>query len=199
MPGRGSRDRTNAIVSERLALVPASVALCDAEDRGAADLGQELGAVVPSTWPPPVFEPDDVARVRRQLIADPTTDRWTPHYVLRLPASAGELPALVGVAGWVAPPTGDGVVEIGYAIVPEFQRAGLATEAVRMLLGNAFADRRVRVVVATTYASLHPSIRVLQKSGFVEALHERETGLMRFECRCDAWVASGARRASRPR
>ena len=171
------------MVSERLQFVPASIALCDAEEQGAAAVAQALGATVPASWPPPVFEPDDVARVRRQLVADPSAIRWTLYYLLRRAASEGELPVLVGIAGYVAPPAPDGVVEIGYAIAPEFQRVGFATEAVRALLRHAFADRGVRVVVATTFAMLHPSIRVLQKSGFVEVSHAADTGLMRFECR----------------
>jgi ribosomal-protein-alanine N-acetyltransferase len=169
------------MITERLTLIPATVALCDAEGRSAAAVGQALGARVPASWPPPVFEPDDVARVRRQLVADPAAGRWTLHYVLRRAESEGDLPALIGIAGYVAPPTRNGAVEIGYAIVEEFQRVGFATEAVQALLTDAFADSGVRVVVATTYASLHPSIRVLEKSGFIETSHVPGTGLMRFE------------------
>lgn len=55
--------------------------------------------------------------------------------------------------------------------------------AVRALLDNAFADPQVLVVVATTYAAPRPSIRVLQKTGFIEVSHAADTGLMRFECR----------------
>lgn len=169
------------MITERLILIPATIALCDAERRGAAGVGQALGASVPASWPPPVFEPDDVARVRRQLVEAPAAGRWTLHYVLRRVESDGDLPALIGVAGYVAPPTREGAVEIGYAIVEEFQRVGFATEAVQALLIDAFADAGVRVVVATTYASLYPSIRVLEKSGFIETSHEPRTGLMRFE------------------
>jgi ribosomal-protein-alanine N-acetyltransferase len=171
------------MLTDRLHLVPATIALCDAEARGGVAVARALGAAVPESWPPPVFEPDDVDRVRRQLIADPTNGRWTLHYVLRRAASGAGPPALVGVAGYVGPPTRDGVVEIGYAIAVEFQRQGYATEAVRALLSNAFVDARVVVVVATTYAALRPSIRVLEKTGFIEVSRAADTGLMRFECR----------------
>ena len=180
------------MVTARLRLIPASVALCDAEARGAAAVGQALGATVPASWPPPVFEPEDVARVRRQLEADPAPGPWTLHYVLRRVESEGDLPALVGIAGYVAPPTTDGAVEIGYAIVTEFQRVGFATEAVRALLTAAFADARVRVVTATTYAHLHPSIRVLEKSGFIKRSHLPDTGLLRFECERSASASPAA-------
>ena len=171
------------MVTERLKLVPATIALCDAEERGADYVARALGATVPESWPPPVFEPDDVARVREQLLADPTASRWTLYYVLRDSESGAAPPALIGIAGFIGPPTSDGVVEIGYAIVPQQQRQGFATEAVRALLDLALADASVRVVVATTYADLHPSIRVLQKAGFIETACTPATGLMRFEYR----------------
>jgi len=170
-------------VTGRLQLIPATVALCDAEAEGLAAVGRMLGATVPESWPPPVFEPDDVDRVRRQLIASPTTARWTLHYLVRRVVSGADRPALVGIAGYAGPPTTDGVVEIGYAIAAEYQRQGYATEAVDLLLTRAFADPHVRIVVATTYADLRPSIRVLEKTGFIEVSHAVETGLMRFERR----------------
>jgi RimJ/RimL family protein N-acetyltransferase len=115
------------------------------------------------------------------LIADPTVGVWTLHYVLRrVPAGTGPRP-LVGVAGYSASPTGDGVVEIGYAIAVEHQCQGYATEAVEALLQHAFADRRVLRVVATTYVALQPSIRVLQKTGFSVVSRKGKTGVMRFE------------------
>ena len=135
-----------------------------------------------------MFESDDVERVRRQLLADPNTGRWTLHYVLRRVASDSGGPELVGVAGYAGPPTPDGVVEIGYAIAVEYQRQGFATEAVRALLDGAFADPHVLIVVATTYATLRPSIRVLEKTGFIEVSHASETGLKRFERRADSLV-----------
>jgi len=174
------------MVTERLRLVPATIALCDAEVRGTTFVARTLGATAPESWPPPVFEPDDVARVRQQLVADPTAGRWTLYYVLRHPESGTALPALIGIAGYVAPPTRDGLVEIGYAIVPQHQRQGFATEAVDALLDHAFADANVRVVVATTYAALHSSIRVLHKTGFIETSYTPATGLMRFEHRRSA-------------
>jgi RimJ/RimL family protein N-acetyltransferase len=91
--------------------------------------------------------------------------------------------ALVGVAGYFGRPTADGVVEIGYAIAVEHQGRGYATEAVDALLDRAFADPNVRVVVATTYAMLKPSIQVLEKTGFIVVSHTTETGLLRFEQR----------------
>jgi RimJ/RimL family protein N-acetyltransferase len=169
------------MLTDRLELVPATLALCDAEAEGPAAVARALGVIVPASWPPPVFEADDVDRVREQLRSNPSTGDWTLHFVLRRAPSATETPMLVGVAGYGEPPTADGVVEIGYAITEEHQRRGYATEAIAALLRRAFADPRVRVVVATTYPGLRASIGVLEKSGFVEVARSAETGLLRFE------------------
>ena len=169
------------MVTDRLELIPATLALCDAEARGSAAVAEALGATITGSWPPPVFEPDDVDRVRRQLRADSSVGRWTLYYMLRRASSGSECPTLVGVAGYVGPPTPDGVVDIGYAIAVEHQRQGYATEAVHALLDLAFADPRVLCVAATTYVALDPSIRVLRKAGFVEVSRVAETGRLRFE------------------
>jgi RimJ/RimL family protein N-acetyltransferase len=104
------------------------------------------------------------------LTAAPSATPWTLYHILRRLVTDAGRPALIGIAGYVNPPTFDGVVEIGYAIAAEHHRRGYATEAVAALLAHAFAASGVRVVVATTYATLLPSIRVLQKTGFVEVL-----------------------------
>ena len=155
--------------TERLELIPATVELCEAETRGRAALEACFGARVPTSWPPPVFEPADVARIRAQLEADPTIGSWTLHYILARPGATAEGRSLVGIAGYTGPPTAEGRVEIGYAIASEHQRRGYATEAVDALVRAAFRDPRVVVVSATTYPTLEPSIGVLTKNGFMRA------------------------------
>jgi len=171
--------------TERLELIPATIEFCEAETRGRAAVEACLGARVPASWPPPVFEPDDVARIRTQLEADATIGSWTLHYVLARPGAAPEGRSLVGVAGYTGPPTAEGRVEIGYAIASEHQRCGYATEAVDALVRAAFRDPRVVVVSATTYPTLGPSIRVLTKNGFVRAGSEAPDGTIRYMRRRD--------------
>lgn len=169
------------IITERLELIPATVELCLAEASGPVAVSQLLGARVPSSWPPSVFEPDDVERIRQQLETDPAAENWTLHYVLlRMNSGDGE-PDLVGVAGYAGPPTERGIIEIGYAITTEYQRCGYATEAVKALVSRAFADSRVSVIRANTYPTLEPSIRVLEKAGFVRVGNESESGVIRYE------------------
>jgi len=173
------------MITERLQLIAATLDLCLAEGVGPDAVGRALGAQVPPSWPPPVFEPDDVDRVRRRLERDPATAPWTLCYVVRRSANADNLPSLVGVAGFAGPPSPDGAVEIGYAIAVEHQRRGYATEAVRALVTHAFAEPGVAVIVAFTFATLEPSIGVLRKTGFEYVGRDPDSGLMRFERRRD--------------
>jgi RimJ/RimL family protein N-acetyltransferase len=124
-------------------------------------LARLLGAVAPSSWPPELYEPDDLSRMER-LLQDPQNHGWTLYYLL----TQADPVRLVGVAGFGGAPTAEGVVDLGYSILPEFRRQGLATEAVEALVTFAAADQRVRAIAAQTYPRLAASIGVLSKSGF---------------------------------
>ena len=171
------------MITARLDLAPATLDLCRAESRGPVALGEALGMRVPRSWPPPVFEADDVARVQRQLERSPGERTWTLHYVARRVLRDEGERDLLGIAGYMGPPGRHGEVEIGYAIAEEHQRLGYATEAVEALVAEAFAHPEVRAVAATTYVSLAPSIGVLRKAGFALVADNPETGLLRFERR----------------
>jgi len=75
----------------------------------------------------------------------------------------------------------DGTVEIGYSILPAFQRSGYASEAVAALVEWAFADARVERVIAETFPELAGSIGVLRKTGFHSCEGASEPGLLRFK------------------
>jgi RimJ/RimL family protein N-acetyltransferase len=96
-----------------------------------------------------------------------------------LPQIGGN-PLLAGVSGFKGPPRG-GVVEIGYGVVAEFQRRGLATEAVAGLVRWAQAHPGVQMVAAHTLPELTASIRVLEKNGFMQRGAPEEEGAIRFE------------------
>ncbi len=61
----------------------------------------------------------------------------------------------------------DGVVEIGYGILEEYQGRGYATEAVEAAISWALRDPRVTSVEAEAEESNLASRRVLEKCGFV--------------------------------
>lgn len=90
---------------------------------------------------------------------------------------------VVGLGGYKGPPI-DGVVEIAYAIEPEHQGKGYATDAARGLAAFAFESGQVRLVCAHTLPDGFASQRVLLKAGFEKTgeVVDPEDGLVwRFE------------------
>lgn len=73
---------------------------------------------------------------------------------------------IVGMSGFKSPPALNGVVEIGYGIAPSQQRRGFATEAVKLLLEEAFSRSEIQMVIAHTDLSNRASQTVLEKNGF---------------------------------
>ncbi|MCE7000837.1 GNAT family N-acetyltransferase [Saccharothrix sp. S26] len=72
---------------------------------------------------------------------------------------------VVGSIGLFWPPE-DGVVEIGYGIVPSRRGRGYASEATRALTAHAFTAPEVHAVHAQVEVSNPASVRVLEKAGF---------------------------------
>lgn len=72
----------------------------------------------------------------------------------------------MGWGGFKGPPR-DGDVELGYEVAAAWRGRGIATAAVRELLREAFAASEVQAVLAHTLAEPGPSVRVLEKTGFL--------------------------------
>lgn len=90
-------------------------------------------------------------------------------------AVSGDLP--VGGAAFVGPPS-DGCVEIAYYTLPEYQNRGYAGLAAAGLLAIARThDPSVRIK-AYTLMERNPSVRILQKLGFVMVgtAHDADAG-----------------------
>ena len=151
---------TVALMTPRLRLVPATGALIAAELDGNDRLAPLLDADVPSDWPPEHHDSDTLG-FWRDALKQPGAAGWWLHYAL---LTSSHRATLVGSVGYKGPPA-EGVVEIGYSVVPSYWRRGLATEACRALIESAWA-RGAEVVIAHTLEGLEPSIGVLRKLGF---------------------------------
>ena len=88
----------------------------------------------------------------------------------------------MGAGGYFGPPDGQGTVEVGYSVLPEWQRRGYASEMVEVLVKHAFTFDRVERVTAQTTEANPASIAVLLRCGFRAAGAGREVGTLRFEC-----------------
>jgi [ribosomal protein S5]-alanine N-acetyltransferase len=85
---------------------------------------------------------------------------------------------LVGVGGYQGTADEVGMVEIGYAIIPEYRGRGLATEAAQGLIDHAFAQAHINYVDAHTLAEQNASASVLENVGMqhVGIAHDPDVG-----------------------
>lgn len=168
--------------SERLSLLLADARLLELELSDRSALWKALGARPPSTWPAPL---NDERSFRWSLdFARSNPDSpWGFYYFLH---KEPEGPIVVGNGGFKGAPDADGMVELGYSIVPAYQRRGLASEATGALVAFAWRQPQVRVVRAETLPDLKPSIGVLEKNGFACVGPGSETGVVRYELRLRA-------------
>ena len=165
------------IRTERLDLVPGTFEILEAELRGRAPLAKLLDIEVPESWPPPLYDADAIRWMLGRLGEEPGFEAWGFRYFV-LRGEAGSV--AVGAGGYKGPPTDDGTVEIGYSILPEYQRRGFASEAVEGLVARAFEDSRASRVLAETLPDLSPSIGVLEKTGFKLLGDGSEPGVIRY-------------------
>ncbi|MBV9416513.1 MAG: GNAT family N-acetyltransferase [Solirubrobacterales bacterium] len=170
-------DGDTVLVTSRLRLVPATSTMITAELEHPDGLAEVLGAELAVDWPPEHHDRDTL-RFWREELERPGAAGWWLHYALHV--RRGVRSTLVGSVGYKGPPK-DGVVEIGYSVVPSWQRQGLATEACLALIESAWR-RGATAVVAHTLDGLEPSIGVLRKLGFV-ASASSEPGALAFTLR----------------
>lgn len=126
-----------------------------------------LGARVSNAWPLA-----DLAgllpALHEQMRREPGLEGWGPWMMVWQ-----ERQALVGDAGFKGKPDARRVVEVGYAVLPDFRRRGFATEAVAALIGWAFGQD-VHTVLAECDQDNMGSIGVLRKLGMQQAgRHDR--------------------------
>jgi [ribosomal protein S5]-alanine N-acetyltransferase len=159
----------------RLDLIPASVGLLNAELASVAELAEFLGANVSEEWPPGEYDADAIAFFRMRLLESPDAAGWYAWYVLER-SVGGRTPLLIGAGGYFGPPGTNGIVEIGYSIVPAFEGRGYATEVVGALVARAFSFPDVVRVIAHTDTDNHGSAKVLLKNGFSLSVPESEAG-----------------------
>ena len=138
--------------------------------RNKKELEPLLGVSIPDSWP--TF-PESMPHGYEILKRDPVSSNWGFYLFTHAKDKM-----LVGEGGFKGKPDEAGVVEIGYAIVPEYRRRGLATEAAHGLTAYAFSHPEVNIVQAHTLLNGTPSINVLKKLGmkFISTAHDPDEG-----------------------
>jgi len=156
------RDRMIIQTTDRLRLVAGTKALAAAEIGDRAKFAKLLGVLVPDTWPPDSLR-DVLGYIYGLYKEHPEWEGWLAWYAVRID---NDDPVLCGSVGFKGPPDEQGIVEIGYSVLPEFQGHGLATEMVAAIVKWAKRQPQVKRVEAETNIDNKPSIRVLEKNNF---------------------------------
>jgi len=151
-----SHGRSASIATLHLDLrpLPAAAARLLPDDRGAAAIA--IGAALSPSWP----QPDLLDVLPIQAVAAPEDERSGIWLMIE-----HDDRIVVGDVGFHGPPH-DGVVEIGFSVVPERRRLGYATEAARGLVAWALMEPTIRTVIARCEPDNVASIRVLEAVGF---------------------------------
>lgn len=166
------------IETNRLTLVPTTVELARSEVNGGCEFARLLGASVPRNWPPETLA-DALTLFLKWIEAAPEKVGWFNWYAL-VQADRQSLPTLIGGCGFFGPPC-NGIVQIGYSVLSEFQRQGFATEMVRGIVSWAMEQPAVVRIIAETEWENPASVRVLEKVGFTAAGSTTDMKGTRFE------------------
>ena len=158
-------------------LIKPSLELIDLAIIDPAALGRELDCAVIDDW---FVFPGALLHTREAIATDPDSVRWGSRFF-----SLDEPREIVGLGGFKGEPK-DGTVELGYAVAPTREGRGIATEAVRAMIEEAFADPQVTTILADTLPDGDASQRVLEKTGFArDGTGPPHEGIPTFRFRLD--------------
>jgi ribosomal-protein-alanine N-acetyltransferase len=164
--------------TKRLQLIPFSLDLKKAALNDRTTLVEMLGVYVPEHWPGP-----DLAEALPFFIENmekvPSEPAWDWIAIHKSDQ------AVIGDIGFMGGPGQEGVVEVGYSIVPEYRNQGYATEMARSLIAGAFQEKGIRVVTAACRDDHIGSIKVLENVGMHPL--EPDGNMLKWEMRKDEW------------
>ncbi len=141
-------------------IVQLPVAALEALSRQDLAAAQAVAPVPLSAW---LAGPDNAglwSRRHRQVLADPAEAAWVTG-VIRDEATG----QAVGRAGYHGRPE-DGLVEIGYAVDPEYRRRGYGGAALAVLLDRAAREPEVHTVRLSIGPGNVPSLALAARHGF---------------------------------
>jgi len=158
----------------RLQLIPFTLDLKKAAMNDRARLVEMLGVYVPEHWPG-----RDLAEALPFFVENmekaPSEPAWDWIAIHRSDQ------AVIGGIGFMGEPDKDGVVEVGYDIVPEYRKQGYATEMARSLVAWALQETDIKVVTASCLDDNIGSIKVLENVGMRRL--EPDGNMLKWEIR----------------
>jgi [ribosomal protein S5]-alanine N-acetyltransferase len=172
-----------SIRTARLELIAAPADVTSREASGVEDWYAPLQVERPEAWPPPFNDEGSQTWFAGRIARERTESGWLLWYVVRRPDTEADRRVLIGNGGFTGAPDARGSVEIGYSLLPAWQRQGYGTELTAALVSWAFSHERVQRVLAVTYPMLDASIRVLEKNGFQRSCRGADGRSLVFELR----------------
>lgn len=181
MRSNGNRDAVADIVTSRLELVVIRPDCLRSELARDGRLGELLGCEVTSEWPPEVWEPHVWELLLGHFNKCAEQIAWHRYVVLRVAGARGRV--LIGTVNAFRWSETLDEAEIGYALVPEFWRRGLATEATEAMIAWMAETGQVRSLYAHTFPQITGSVRILERCGFTLVGPGNEEGTVRYRKR----------------
>jgi len=158
------------IETERLQLIACNKMHLNALIQSEQALADLLGVELAENW---LVFPEAVPFALKMLEKDPQILRWGMHLFLKKDENK-----IIGNGGFKGVVDENGMVEIGYAISPDYENQGLATEAAHGMIDYAFSWANIKMVDAHTLAEENASGKVLLKCGMtrIAEKHDDEDG-----------------------
>jgi RimJ/RimL family protein N-acetyltransferase len=126
--------------------------------------------------------PEDIKRSHARALVMAAEGRCWPLKVI--PDGSASAAGLVDV--FESSHAGERIYEIGWMVLPEFQGQGIASQAVRMVLDKARAERKFGRIHAFPAVTNGPSNKLCEKNGFVN-LGACQFGFAGRTLRCHHW------------
>lgn len=153
-------------------MIPSGIENLEDSLTNKARLASQLNVIVPDSYP---VEVDAVPWFCQLLKDDPSLVGWLHFMAMRVADRT-----LIGDGGFKGKPDQNGVVELGYSIVPEYRKLGYATQVAQALIDFAFTHPEVNATAAHTSVKNIGSMKVLERAGMkvVGEMDDPEEGRM---------------------
>lgn len=147
------------IETERLNLITFTVEMMEAFLKGNIEVEKIIPYKVAPEYPLDVYKQLFEYKINR-FKKYPEENEWEGIIIHK------EDNTIMGDMGFKGGPNKDGVIDIGYSIVPSYRGKGYATEMGKAMVEWGLSQPKVKKVVATCNPDNFASIRVLEKIGF---------------------------------
>lgn len=159
------------IQTERLELIPYSLEVAEAAIADKSQIKKLLNVKIPSDWH--WSEVEEVLPFFAQLAADPLQLGWGAWLMIHTRENT-----IIGDLGFGGK-NEQGIVEMGYNVLPAYQNQGYGFEAVQALVNWALTQPNLHKIIATCPQDHLASKRILEKVGM--QLKSCEEGLLKWE------------------